>query len=351
MTTQFDPSAAASENSGIFGLPHTEEEAALIYLPIGWDAATSYGGGASAGPAAILAASRQVDLYDLDIEKPYSPGLHLLPASEKIAQWNKEGRVLLREIHEGNGQPGREKAVANARENANALGDRLNEFVYQEAKRVLNSGKILAFIGGDHSSVFGGIKAVGEMFPQFGILHIDAHFDFRQAYEGLTWSHASIMYNVLENVPSVKKMVQVGIRDVSEEEVKYGRSQKDRVVTHFDRDLARKKMEGVSWAQICQEIVAPLPDLVYISFDVDGLDPSFCPHTGTPVPGGISFQEVNYLIAAVVRSGRKIIGFDLNEVAPNLRDEEDEWDANVGARLLYKLSGWTLASQGKVAIF
>jgi agmatinase len=85
---------------------------------------------------------------------------------------------------------------------------------------------------------------------------------------------------------------------------------------------------------------------VWISFDIDGLDPRFCPHTGTPVPGGLDFHEAVHLIGEVARSGRRIVGFDLNEVAPNGNDESDEWDANVGARLLYKLCAWTFASRG-----
>jgi agmatinase len=145
-------------------------------------------------------------------------------------------------------------------------------------------------------------------------------------------------------------MVQVGIRDFCEEEMDYTASQKDRVSTFFDRDLARRKYEGANWSQISKEIVDALPENVWISFDIDGLDPRFCPHTGTPVPGGMDFQEANYIFSVLVKAGKKIIGFDLNEVAPNLENENDEWDANVGARLLYKLTAWTLASQGKAQL-
>jgi agmatinase len=94
--------------------------------------------------------------------------------------------------------------------------------------------------------------------------------------------------------------------------------------------------------------VTALPERVWISFDIDGLDPKYCPHTGTPVPGGLEFQQANFLLSVLVGSGKKIIGFDLNEVAPSLDDPNNEWDANVGARLLYKLSAWTLLSQGKL---
>jgi agmatinase len=158
------------------------------------------------------------------------------------------------------------------------------------------------------------------------------------------------MYNTLEHIPQVKKLVQVGIRDFCEEEFNYCAAQKDRVSLFTDRYLQNKKMQGVHWAKLCEEIIQTLPSEIWISFDIDGLDPRFCPHTGTPVPGGLDFQEANYLIGALVSAGKTIIGFDLNEVAPNLDNPNDEWDANVGARLLYKLAAWTTASHGKAVI-
>ena len=350
MTQPFDPNTAAAEDSGIFGLPYSEAEASLIFLPVAWEATTSYGGGTSHGPAAILEASRQVDLYDTDVLKPYEAGLYIVPESTQVQAWNQEAKELAQKIIQIGGRIDGNLELTQALERVNHLGTLLNDFVYNETKRLLSSQKTVGIIGGDHSVPFGAIKAIAEKNPSFGILHFDAHSDTRSAYEGFEWSHASIMYNVLENIPQVSTLVQVGIRDICEEEMEYLRSQKERVRLHLDRDLKRKKFEGRSWKQTCEEIVSDLPQLVWISFDIDGLDPRFCPHTGTPVPGGLDFSEANYLIGALVRSGRKIIGFDLNEVAPNLKDETDEWDANVGARLLYKLSAWTLASQGKAKV-
>ena len=112
---------------------------------------------------------------------------------------------------------------------------------------------------------------------------------------------------------------------------------------HHDARLAQARFEGEPWAAAVRRIVEPLPRDVYVSFDVDGLDPTLCPHTGTPVPGGLSFQEAAALVGGIVRSGRRIVGFDLVEVAPD--PEGGEWDGNVGARLLYKLVGWMLRSQ------
>ena len=340
----FDPNAAATADSGVFGLPFTEEQAALVFLPVPWEATTSYGGGTSDGPAAILEASHQVDLYDLDVLRPYEPGMHFLEESSQIREWSEEGKREAQKIIEVGGQIEGNPSLVKALARVNALSEKVNEAVYQETKRLLGAGKLVGVVGGDHSVPFGALKAIGEKHPHYGVLHFDAHSDTRDAYEGFTWSHASIMRNVLDHIPACEKLVQVGIRDFCEEEVDYCRDHGKRVDIFFDAHLARRKFEGQSWSKIADEIVGKLPREVWVSFDIDGLDPRFCPHTGTPVPGGLDFQEACYILGALVRSGRKIIGFDLNEVAPG--PDGDEWDANVGARLLYKLSAWTLASQG-----
>ena len=148
------------------------------------------------------------------------------------------------------------------------------------------------------------------------------------------------MDNVLR-LDGVATIVQVGIRDFCEEEYERISSSGGRVRTFFDVQLAAARSRG-GFGDAIGTAVQALPESVYVSFDIDGLDPSLCPHTGTPVPGGLSFHEASALLGAVARSGRRIVGFDLNEVAPG---DDDEWDANVGARLLYKLIGWTLVSQ------
>jgi agmatinase len=341
--SQFDPNAAAAPDSGIFGLPHSYAEAKLVFLPVPWEATTSYGGGTSKGPAAILAASHQVDLFDLEVDRPYEAGMHLLPESKKIRAWNREARKSAQEVIRVGGNLGGSKRLQAALKKVNELGEKLNAEVEKESLRVLEAGKILALIGGDHSTPFGALRALAKKEKSFGVLHIDAHSDTREAYEGFTWSHASILRNVAEKLPEVKKIVQVGIRDFCEEEFQFIQGSKGRVETFFDLDCAKKKAGGLHWQDQVKRIVDLLPEKVWITFDIDGLDPRFCPHTGTPVPGGLDYQEAVILIGAVARSGRTILGFDLNEVSPGPRG--DEWDANVGARILYKLAAWTLASR------
>lgn len=339
--TPFDPNAAASADSGIFGLPTRVEDARVVYLPVPWEATTSYGGGTAGGPAAILAASRQVDLFDLEVERPYEAGLAMRAEDPRVAVWNAEARPLAERVIEKGGAIGGDPALGAALARVNALSESVNDLVYEEAGRLLGAGRIPALVGGDHSTPFGAIRAAAERHPGLGVLQFDAHMDLRLAYEGFTWSHASIMRNVLDRIPGVARLTQVGIRDFCEEELDRAGAERDRVRVFYDAHLARRGFEGEPWSSLVQSIVETLPGEIWVSFDIDALDPCLCPHTGTPVPGGLDFNQAVHLIGAVVRSGRRLVGFDLNEVAPG----HDEWDANVGARLLYKLTAWTLASQ------
>lgn len=339
----FDPNSAAAADSGIFGLECEEKDASIVYLPVPWEATTSYGGGTSKAPAAILDASRQVDLHDYDVQKPYQAGLFLRPESKAIQELNRRARALAKKVIAAGGCDSN-PALRKAADGVNALSDRLNEWVYAEASQLMREGKTVAILGGDHSTPYGAIRAAAERHPGLGLLHFDAHHDMREAYEGFTHSHASIFYNVLSDVREVGKLVQVGIRDFCEQEQQFCDAQGDRVRVFYDAELAGRKFSGEPWSEASREIVAQLPDEVWITFDIDGLDPRFCPNTGTPVPGGVDFRETNHLLGEVVRSGRRIVGFDLVEVSPG--QDGGEWDANVGARLLYKLSAWTLASQG-----
>lgn len=334
----FNPDNAAPLDSGVYGLPHTPEEAKVILVPVPFEATTSYRGGTSDGPNAILEASRQVDLFDLETGRPYEGGISMLEEPKDVRAWNDEAKALAKPIIEAAGE-GDPKTFAQI----DRLCDQMNEWVYQTAKQWLEKGRIVGIVGGDHSTPFGTIKAHAERFPGLGVLHLDAHADLRNAYEGFAWSHASIMYNVMEKIPQVGKLVQVGIRDFGEAEYQYITHSNGRIITFFDANLNQRRFDGLSWNKQAEEIVSHLPKQVYLSFDIDGLDPALCPHTGTPVPGGLSFQEACALVAMVVKSGRQIVGFDLNEVAPG--PDGDEWDGNIGARLLYKMIGWTLRSQ------
>ncbi len=342
MTQTFDPSGPAA-HGGIFGLPHGAEDARVILVPVPWEPTTSYGKGTVNGPASIFEASRQIDLFDHETGKPYEAGIHFLEVDCDVVAWNDEASALAQPIIDAGGA-GNRADLQESLARVNELCARLDEHVYLVTRRWLDAGKLVGLVGGDHASPFGAIRAHAEKYPGMGVLHVDAHADLRVAYEGFTRSHASIMHNVLEEIPGVARLVQVGIRDLSAEEAERARTDR-RCATFFDADFAAEKMEGMSFARLLDPVVEALPREVYVSFDIDGLDPALCPSTGTPVPGGLSFHEASYLLRRVVESGRTIVGFDLNEVAPGR--EGDEWPANVGARILYKLIGWTLKSQDR----
>ena len=323
----FDIDSEAKANSGIYGLPkQTPDEAEVVLLPVPFDATVSYGSGASTGPKAILAASKQVELFDPDTGTPCEGGIALLPPPTGIAAWNRSTRIAAK--------------TRKSQARLDAYGAQVNAAVQKTVTQWGVLGKLVGVIGGDHSVAYGSIAAQAELNPGLGVLQIDAHADLRDAYQGHKWSHASVMFNVLQDLSGVTKLVQVGLRDVGRSEFLLQQEHRRRVTAFYAAHLAA---EDRPWRSVVEEIVSLLPPLVYISIDIDGLDPKLCPHTGTPVPGGLSFFEAVALIEGVVRSGRKIVGFDLVEVVAGPRG--DEWDGNVAARILYKLIGWSRISR------
>ncbi|MBP7478573.1 MAG: agmatinase family protein [Chitinophagales bacterium] len=337
----FNPNDIGVSNGNLFGLPCNFDESELVIIPVPWDVTVSYGGGTAKGPQAILDASTQVDLYDLDYGNFWQRGIFMMEISSEIQNLSKKHRALAVEIIkllESGVDPKTNAIILTNTEKINAVCDEMRHWVYEQASKYIKHGKKLALLGGDHSTPLGIIQALSHEFPDMGILQIDAHCDLRMAYEGFKYSHASIMYNVL-NSTSIKKLVQVGIRDFCEEEMDYAAQSNNRIEIFYDRKLKDKLYSGETWKSICDEIVSKLPQHVYISFDIDGLNPSYCPNTGTPVAGGLEIDQVFYLINAVKKSGRKIISFDLNEVG------DSEWDGNVGARVLYRLCGALLTEE------
>lgn len=333
----FDADAAALPGSGLYGLPTTPEEAKVLVVPVPFSATTSYGGGAWRGPGAILRESRQVDLYDLDFGRVYTAGLAMLPEPEEVLAWHHEAEALARGVLAVGGAVQGDPLLEAALARVNALCARVNDHVLSVVRALLADGRQVALVGGDHAVPLGCIQAHAECHPGLGILHLDAHADLRVAYEGFRYSHASIMDNVLREVPGVSRIVQVGLRDLGEAELRAIEGSGGRVVPFYDHDLAARRFDGEPWSALVREIVNALPGEVYLSFDIDGLDPTLCPHTGTPVPGGLGFREVCALLSAVARSGRRIVGMDLVEVVPG--PDGDPWDGNVAARLLYKMLG------------
>ncbi len=336
---EFDPDGAGGDE-GLFGLPAMQTPAiAVIAVP--WEATVSYGRGTAAAPRAIEAASQQVDLLDLEYGPIWKSGIGWLGSPQEVEVWNREACALAHPVVEA-GDVGSDLDLVDAARRVDALACRRDEWVYQLANRAFDAGQIPAVLGGEHSSPLGLIRAAAERHSGIGVLHIDAHADLREAYMGFRSSHASIMTRVLE-CPDVHRLVGVGYRDLGHAEWDKINAGTGRICAHLDPDLAMRLANGEHWSSIVQQIVDDLPPLVHISFDVDGLDPSLCPNTGTPVPGGLRYREVQILLRAVSKH-RQVVSFDLCEVSPG---HSDEWDANVGARLLYKLSGCALSSRSR----
>ncbi|MEI2824809.1 MAG: agmatinase family protein [Chitinophagaceae bacterium] len=313
-------------------------------MPVPWEVTVSYNAGTARAAEAVFKASFQVDLFDPEFPDTWQQGYYMRHSDKKILMKSdylrKEAELFIDYISKGE-EVSANQFMCKTLKEVNEGGVFLNNWVYEQTKELLNKNKLVALLGGDHSTPLGFFKAIGEKHGDFGILQIDAHFDLREAYEGFTYSHASIMYNALKEIPAIKKLVQAGIRDYGSDEYEEMKNSNGRIVTFFDKDMRNRQYEGASWKSIAEEIVSQLPQSVYISFDIDGLDRKYCPFTGTPVPGGFELEQVYYLFSKILASGRKLIGFDLNEVGIG---GDTDWDANVGARVLYKMCNLLVAS-------
>lgn len=329
----------------LFGLPYSPETSEVVVVPAPWEVTVSYHTGTAKAAQSILEASVQVDLAIKEIPDAWKLGISMLPYPQDIYEESSQLRNIaaahIRKLESGEKlQPG--DPVVNK---INEACENLNVYVKSTTQKLLKEQKLVALLGGDHSTPLGFLRALSEQYDRFGILQIDAHADLRKAYEGFMYSHASIMYNALK-LPAVGRLIQVGVRDYCDEELNVVQRSMGRTMIFFDEDIKANLYDGKSWSSMVEKIIKELPQNVYISFDIDGLNPKLCPHTGTPVPGGLEFEQAIYLIKALVKAGKNIIGLDLCEVASG---DHDDWDANVGARLLYQLCNWMAVSQGKLS--
>lgn len=331
----YDPSQVGRKGS-IFGYPYLEENADLILLPIHLDVTASYGIGTASAPDLILEASSQLDLSIPDIVDPWQFQVAMtqgLVNKQDNERYRKIAGQIIEKLENGDSIDDCQSDV----DRVNLFCEEIHVKVQHWCDAQLARNKVVAVVGGDHSSPIGLIRALAKRHT-FGILQIDAHMDLRNTYEGFTYSHASIMYQAAL-LDQVKVITQVGIRDYAKVEEDFVATSDTQVHTFFTEKMFADQMEGTTWKEQVDEIIQTLPDLIYISFDIDGLEPSLCPNTGTPVPGGLNFQEAIFLLEQVVRSKKRIIGFDLCEVGNGI------WDGNVGARLLYRLATYLGVSQ------
>lgn len=262
----------------LFGLPHARDEARVRVLPV--DA-----------PAGLLASSHRVGLHDVELGEPWRLGLFM----------DESGEV---------------------------------DAVEDWTRARLADGRIPVVLGGDRSVALGAIRAANHRDAGMGVLCIAA----RPGLQGGPEARAEAVFHHVRALPDIGAIVQVGIRELSKLE-------KDRIRTDAglhvwtDPSLANGLAQGTPYISLVRRMIEPLPERVWVSVAGDGLDPRLCPHTPDPVPGGLGWRETTVLLAAVVRSGRRIMGFDLCSFGGV------EPDTRIAARLLYKLAGWAMVSQ------
>lgn len=319
----FDPNDAATTD-GLFGL--ADGRPALVrVLPVPIDATASFMRGTADAWAHIRRASHQVDLFHPRVAAPWNEGIRLEEIPTPLQGLNEEAHAMVDAARAG------KDSIAEV----NRIGDLVARETESFVSATLKRDRIPGILGGDHSVPFGAHRAAAAQFPGLGILHIDAHADLRPAYEGFTHSHASIFHNTMSL--DISSLAQVGIRDLCEVEAQRQRDD-PRIHVLTDLEMAVTRASGADLKARFVDLIATLPESVWISVDIDGLDPSLCPHTGTPVPGGLTWREFRVLMETLGETDRHIIGFDLCEVGPH------PWDANVGARALFELWCWSLSS-------
>jgi len=333
--SEVDPNALAVRDSGMFGLEFDAESSRFHIYSVPFEATTSFRQGTARGPLAILHASHQVELLDLEFGRPYEAGIAWMGEVEGIEELNRRACELTSSIRDASDS---NRAVDVATQTVNEIGAEVNALVKSVTQLTLEQDKVPVILGGDHSVPFGAWSAAAEAHPGLGLLHFDAHTDLRSAYEGFTWSHASVVGNAVRELSGLERIVQVGVRDTCDEELSLIAASEDRIRTVFDHDWAHAKLEHQDLAAVARRHIAALPDRVWITFDIDGLDPTLCPNTGTPVPGGLDWRDVAIWLSELKRSGKRVVGIDLVEVAPGYdRPLGEGWDEIVAARLLYRL--------------
>jgi len=314
----------------IFGTDVRLNEALVHLIPVPFDATCSYRTGSAFGPRAILDASDQVDDTDPNWGPLDLTPTAALPIDENISVLSAHTRPSVEQlIRIGPDHPDAPTLVADIDRSCT----RMQAFVLEHARHALDHGHIPGIVGGEHSVSLGAIRACSMTSGSIGLLQIDAHMDLRHDYQAMRGSHASVMRRALEELSQLERIVQVGIRDVGAEEAEYAALNPDRIITFPD------PLDTLDSAS-CARIIHELPDRVYLSVDIDGLDPSLCPDTGTPVPGGLDWRELTTLLLALRESSKTIVGFDLVEVAPSSTSKAkpgQDWNAIVGARVLQRL--------------
>ena len=283
------------------GLPPTYSDfkkSKFIILPVPYEQTTTYKTGTKNGPQAIISASREVELFDEELEfEPHTSGIATLQEME-----------------------------------VTALGpQKMNQRIYQTAKKLVSQNKFVIMLGGEHSITYGLVKAYQEKYKDLTVLQLDAHADLRESYQDNKFSHACAMKRVWEICP----VVGVGIRNLSEGEFRFVKQKK--INLFYARDLQ-------NYGTYYDEIVNSLSKNVFLTFDLDYFDPSIMPAVGTPEPGGLFWYETLELLKKVIQN-KNLVGFDVVELSPLPGNLAPDF---LAAKLIYKLIGYQVAKQKRL---
>lgn len=320
----------------------TADEAPLVLVSAPWAVTSAGGQGSSYAPDAIIDASNRVGLYDALTEVSIEGEVATAPINYDLQELSQhlgnDAAKIVTHVEDG-GSLTSDYFTDKIRRVNNGFME-MHSAIDEQVSRHIAQGKIVGTIGGDHSVAFGAIRAAARHHQNLGILFVDAHCDLQPKGSIFDYSHLSVARNITEEIPQIKQLVEVGVRDITSDDLEYiGTSERIKLFC-YDK-MAAERFAGRSWSDVCDEVVAELPSEVYISFDIDALSPECCPHTKRPVAGGLNFDMAACLINRVTESGRRIVGFDLTEIVPVV---ESNVDANVGARLLTKLCAAALKS-------
>lgn len=318
------------------------DDGAVVIVSAPWAVTSADGEGASYAPDAIIDASTTIGLYDavtgVSIEGRVATAEIDYDIQESSQQLGADAGKVLSHIEDGGSVSGDFFGRKLARINTGFR--HMHASVARDVARYASQGKIVGVVGGDHSVSFGAIRAISECCEGVGVLFLDAHCDMGGDSRIFDYSHRSIARNILEEIPAVSHVTMVGVRDCVERDVLELRKC-DRASLFLAESIAAARFGGRTWRECCADVIATLPQTVYVSMDVDVLAPDCCPNTVRPVPGGLSFDEVAFLLGEIAASDRRIVGFDVTEVVPKLQSGAD---ALVGARMLAKLCAASLKS-------
>jgi agmatinase len=279
-------------NFGLLPPEHSSwENSKAVIIPAPFEKSTTYGTGCAGGPRAIIDASTNMELYDIELGlEPCEAGIHTLPHPPEQAMDASEPAL---------------------------------DYLRVSTERVVEAGKLPITLGGEHTVTVGPVQSLSKRFPSMTVLSLDAHSDLRDEYEGNSFSHACAMRRVLDTA----NVVEVGVRSTSADERE----------TIAGRDIAIfTAKDALCDSSFLEKVIGRLSEDVYVSIDLDVFDPSVMPSTGTPEPGGLGWYDVLRILLAVARQ-RRVLGFDVVELAPRAGQLGPDF---LAAKLVYKFFGY-----------